>query len=352
VRQPGSEDTIRVSRTIIRYVMCSKEAILSADATLDARLQTSQSIAALRLRSVMCAPLLDSEGRPLGVIQLDTLEQQKKFLPTDLEVLASVAVQAGVAIHNAQLHEHALRQKALEQDLSLAYRVQKGFLPQRRPEYPGYEFYDFYEPANHVGGDYYDYILLPDGRTAVVVADVVGHGFAAAMLMANLAAEAKYCLASEAHPATALRKLNDRLRSIHTDRFVTLILAVLNPTTHEVTVVNAGHMPPIWRRVDGTLVELGTDKGGMPLGILEGYPYQQETIRLEPGDVLFMYTDGIHEAMNPAGEQYSLARVRRQLLAGGCGVRALSQALIADVRQFVSPAAPSDDMCLVGVTRQ
>lgn len=345
-------EPIRISRTIINTVMDSKEAILSTDAARDERLQLSRSIAALQLRSVMCAPLLDSEGTPLGAIQLDTQDGAKTFRPKDLEVLAAVAVQAGIAIHNAQLHEHALRQKEIEHDLGLAFQVQKSFLPQRRPQLPGYDFYDFYQPANHVGGDYYDYIALPDGRTAVVVGDVVGHGFAAAMLMANLAAEAKYFFASEASPAQALSKLNERLGSTHAERFVTFVAAVLDPAANQVTLANAGHCLPIWRRSNGELVEPGRDVVGLPLGIATGCPYRQETITLGDGEALFLYTDGINEAMSPEGEPYTIKRLIGHVGEYRGVLRTVGDAVISDLRQFVGSGSQTDDMCLVGLARK
>src|SRR5205085_1371889 len=145
----------------------SKEAILSADASTDQRFDQSESIADLRIRSVMCAPLVDNEGNALGVIQIDTGDQRHRFSQDDLDVLASVASQAAVAVDNAQLHEQALRQQAVERDLLLAHKVQRGLLPSQPPHIPGYHFFDFYEPANQVGGDYYDYIDLSGGRLAV-----------------------------------------------------------------------------------------------------------------------------------------------------------------------------------------
>jgi serine phosphatase RsbU (regulator of sigma subunit) len=351
-RKLGHDETIRISRTIVKHVMDSKEAILSHDVTKDDRLDMSQSIAELRIRSMMCAPLLDSEGNALGVIQLDTLDQRKRFQQEDLEVLASVAVQAGIAIHNGQLHDRTLRQKEIEQDLSLANEVQRAFLPMGPPDLEDYEFYDFYRPANHVGGDYYDYVSLPDGRTAVVVADVVGHGVAAAMMMAKVAAEAKFCLASESHPATAVIKLNDRISAMQVERFVTLIMVVLDPTKHEATIVNAGHMAPIWRRVDATLEEPGNELSGLPIGIMEGLTYDQKTIELSHGDMLALYTDGINEAMNPAGKQYTIEKVRKQLLNARGGIEDVGDAIVNDVLQHVGRGPQADDMCLVILRRK
>jgi phosphoserine phosphatase RsbU/P len=344
----GSEEAIRISRTIVRRVMESKEAVLSEDA-MSEWTDISQSIADLRIRSMMCAPLLDSEGKALGVIQLDTLDQRKQFRREDLEVLASVGVQAGIAIHNAQLHEQALRQIDLERDLALAREVQRAFLPDRPPSLSGYRFTSFYSPANHVGGDYYDYIALPDGRTTILVADVVGHGVAAAMMMAKVSAEAKYCLASENHPATAMSKLNDRITMLGIDRFVTVIMVVLNHDRHEATIVNAGHMAPLWRRADGTIAEPGSDLSGLPVGILSDLTFNQITIQLKPGDLLLLYTDGVNEAMNETGKQYTVARLKQKVAEGYQDLEALRQALTDDLHEFTGGGPQADDICFVGL---
>ena len=351
-RREGQDEMIRISRTIVRRVMDSKEAILSHDVTKDDRLDMSQSIAELRIRSMMCAPLLDSEGNPLGVLQVDTLDQRKRFQAEDLEVLTTVAIQAGIAVHNAQLHESALKQKELEQDLELAKEVQRAFLPQTRPQLPGYEFFDFYRPMIFVGGDYYDYIALPDGRTAVIVADVVGHGIAAAMMMAKVSAEAKFCLASESHPATAVTMLNNRLSAMQVERFVTFVAVVLDPIKHEATIVNCGHMAPIWRRGGAVIEEPGDDLVGLPLGIMEDLEYRQKTISLAAGDVLAMYTDGINEAMNPRGQQYTIDRLRTHVKDGGGQLQSIGETIVNGVLGHIGAGSQTDDMCLVLLQRQ
>ena len=145
--------------------METQEGILSADVMMDEEFNKAQSIADFRIRSMMCAPLIDSLGNSMGVLQIDTVKQSKRFQQEDLEVLLAVASQAGIAIDNAQMHESALRQRVIERDLELANEVQHGFLPDSRPDVAGYEFFDFYRPANQVGGDYFDYLRLPDGRS-------------------------------------------------------------------------------------------------------------------------------------------------------------------------------------------
>ena len=352
MRRANSDETIRVSRTISSHVMETKEAILSADAASDSRFEMSQSIADFRIRSMMCAPLIDGEGKAMGILQIDTMDQRQRFTEGDLELLVSTASQASIAIDNAQLHDEALKQRTMERDLELAREVQRAFLPEQPPEIAGYEFYSYYQAANEIGGDYFDYIPLSDGRMAVIVADVVGHGVAAAMLMAKLSAEARFCLASEADPAAAVSKLNTKMSRLQLDRFVTFVMSVLDPKTHEVTVVNAGHMPPMLRRADGSLEEPSTEEAGLPLGILEEFNYVAVTVLLGLNDSLTMYTDGIDEAMDRDGTQYTIDRMREVVKASDGAPQNIGDLLLTDVRKHLNGKPQDDDMCLVSIRRQ
>ena len=346
-RRADMEDQIRISRTIVNQVMQSQEAVLSADAANDSRFDSSQSIADLRIRSVMCAPLVDSDGNSLGVIQVDTADQRQRFQKDDLDVLASVASQAAIAVDNAGMHETALKQQALERDLELAHKVQRGLLPAAPPIVAGYSFFDFYEPANQVGGDYYDYIELSGNRLAVVLGDVSGKGVSAALLMAKLSGEVRYCLASESTPAAAINRINASFsRSGWQDRFVTFVLALLDADRNEITLVNAGHMPPLLRHSGGTVEEIGSDEAGLPLGVDADFEYEQYTRPFAAGDFLALFTDGISEAMNMAGDLYGLDRLAEQLATKPVPASGLGRLILDDVKRFVGGRPQSDDMCL------
>ena len=346
-RREEAADQIRVSRTIINGVMEGRQAILSADASTDSRFDMAQSIVDFQIHSMMCAPLVGSEDKVLGVIQIDTTDQRQRFDQDDLEVLASVACQAAIAVENAQLHEIAVQQASLRRELAIAYRVQQGFLPASPPDLEGYEFFDFYEPAKELGGDYFDYVPLSHGRLAIVVGDVSGKGVSAALLMAKLSAETRYCLVSEATPAAAVSRLNETFCGTRwEDRFVTMVLAVLDLAEHEVCIVNAGHMPPILRHPSGEIEAAGESIGGLPLGVASGIEYEQATVSLAPGDSLTTYTDGISDAMNVAQEFYGTERLETQLRGPANGVRELGQQIIDDVRRYVGSQAQSDDMCV------
>ena len=348
LRREDSNDELRISRTIVHQVIDTKEAVLSADASSDSRFEMSQSIADFRIRSMMCAPLIDGDGNAFGVLQIDTLDQRKRFQKEDLDVLASIASQAGIAIDNARLHEQALAQRELERDLELARRVQRGLVPERAPAVEGYDFFHFYESANQVGGDYFDYIPLSGGRYAIVVADVVGHGVAAALLMARLSSQVRFCLASGAEPGEALGQVNNAFGEIGIEgRFVTFWLGVLDPANHTLTVANAGHMPTMIRKADGEVNEIGDEKTGLPIGVMEDVEYDELTIELGAGNKVVMYTDGINEAASPTDELFSIERIRTRFSDTVDAVPSLGQSIIDDVRRFMSGAPQGDDMCLV-----
>ncbi len=346
-RHADKEDQARISKTIVQTVLNSKQAILSADAANDTRFDMSQSIADFRIRSMMCAPMVNSEDKALGVIQVDTTDQRQRFTEDDLDVLVGVANQAAFALENAQLHEIALKQQSIENELKLAHKVQQGLLPSAPPRIEGYHFFDYYLPANQVGGDFYDYIRLSGGRIGVVLADVSGKGISAALLMARLSSEVRYALVSEPTPAEAVRRINTNFcHSGWEDRFVTFVLAVLDPIKHELTLVNAGHMAPLLRRGPNSVVAIGDEITGLPLGVADGFDYEQMSFSLQPGDFVTLFTDGISEAMNITNELYGLERLEQQLAADAVSVGALGKQILDDVRKFVGTRSQSDDMCL------
>ena len=339
-RRPELVDAVRISRTIVQGVMATKEAILSADTSSDARFRASESIVDFHIRSVMCAPLVNGQGDVSGVIQIDTSDQRNRFTRDDLEVLAGVACQAAIAVENAELHETALRDQRRSRELEVAHDVLRGFLPQSPPRIAGYEFFDFYEPANELGGDYYDYIPLPGRRLAVVVADVSGKGIPASLLMARLSADVRYCLASEPTPAAAVAELNRVFMSAGwEDRFVTLLLAVLDPHRHEVTLVDAGHPPPYLYQQGKVLQAIDKADARLPLGVTGDAEYTQVSYGFSPGDRLALYTDGISEAMNARDELYGFQRLREQMDAAAPSVAVHGQGILRSVKQFVGDRA-------------
>ncbi len=347
-RRPGDEDNMRVSRTIVEQAMEGKQAILSADASTDERFSMAQSIADFQIRSLICAPLISNDGAPLGVIQIDTRNQLSRFTDQDLQVLAGVANQASIAMDNARLHEDAVKQRALQRDLEVANQMQHALLPSKSPQVPGYHFFEFYESAYLVGGDYYDYVMLPEDRFAVIVGDVAGKGVSAAILMAKLSGDVRFWLAREPDAAKAMGEINASFSSHGwDDRFVTMVIAVVDPRSHTLTLVNAGHMPPMLRDTNGNVIEIGGDQAGLPVGVIDDYVFESYQRELEPGDFVTIFTDGFSEAMNSRRDLYSIEKLAEVIGNNEIGPHDLGQHVLNDVRRFAGDFPQSDDMCLV-----
>lgn len=344
------DDTVemRFSRTIVQQAMDSQTAILSADAATDERFNMAESISDFEIRSLICAPMVNSAGESLGVLQIDTRDQRSRFTDQDLEVLAAVANQSAIALDNASMHERAVAQRALQRDLEVAHQMQHALLPNHPPVAEGYHFFQYYQAAQQVGGDYYDYIDLPGGRFAAVIGDVAGKGVSAAILMANLSSDVRFFLASEDDPAVALGKINAEF-SGHgwDDRFVTMILAVVDPHDHELILVNAGHMPPLLRTAAGAVAEVGGEEAGLPLGVVDDFQFGSYRRKFESGDFLIAFTDGFSEAMNSRRELFGLEKLAQ--ISGDPNVQRedLGEHILKEVRGFAGGFPQSDDMCLV-----
>ncbi len=350
-KRQDETETFRISRTIIKKVMESREAILSLDASSDDRFDSSQSIADFSIRSMICAPLCDGDGIAFGALQIDSTQGRGQFRDDDVDLLRGVAAQAGIVINNARMHEQALVQKEVEQDLKLATEVQAAFLPKSFPAGVGYRVSSYYQAANHIGGDYYDYIHLADGRVAIVVADVVGHGVAAAMFMAKLSAETRFCLASEPDVAIAIGRLNAEMCSLQVERFISFLLVVVDPTSETATIVNAGHMAPIVRRVaDGSIFEPGEEESGLPIAIDDSFTYESVQVKIEVGDLAVMYTDGINEAMDANDVEFGMDRMRALTKQLGDADKVRDR-IIDSVWKHVGDGIQFDDMCLVVLER-
>lgn len=336
-----------ISRRTASRVMSEGKAILMDDAPdADADMQ---SVFDFKSLSLMCAPLIGPSREPLGIIYIDTGNPHARFADHDLDVLETIATIAGQSVEFAGEHEAGVRIGRRKQELDTAKQVQRNFLPQQRPVLPGYQVFDYYLAAEEIGGDYFGYIPLPDGRLALAVGDVAGKGVSAALLMAHLCSEVRFCLTTNPTPAQAVGQLNYNLSAEALNyRFVTFVLCVLDPHNHRLTVVNAGHMPPL-RRCGATAAveEIGVSVGGLPLGCDVQKGYAQAEIDIAPGDVIVLFTDGVTEAMNTEGQVYGLPAVREVIAQGPADVTPLGEALVYDVKRFGQGRLQSDDICIV-----
>ena len=339
------------SRTIARQVMDSGQSLLCVDAADDTHLSSSQSIADADIRSVMCAPMKGSDGKSLGVIHLDRRSITQPFVMDDLELLACVATISGQTVENNLLHDEHLKAQLQDQELQLAADLQRTLLPTSVPILEGYEIAQHYQPANELGGDYFDHFALPDGRYAVAIGDVAGKGTAAALLVASLFASVRAVLAFESQPATAVERLNRTLASVvKTGRFITFFLAILDQKAHTLTMTSAGHVAPLLYR-KGKVHAPNGNHFGCPLGIDTDLRYEQVCIQMRPLDTLLLITDGVTESRNEAGELFGVDRVGAALRAGAMSAESAIQSVLKSVADFSDHDRPHDDTCLVALHR-
>jgi phosphoserine phosphatase RsbU/P len=337
-------DPLTLSQTALDLVMTRGYGLLSTNDPADLDNLSGLS------RTILSVPLLDRDGQSIGIIQLVSQPGQGRFRPDGLDLLAAVAVPIAVTIENNRL----LRTKA---EWAAAGEIQRALLPRRRPFAPGYVSWEHYEPAQEVGGDYYDYIPIQPAevgpgvawsRWAVAEGDVVGKGMPAALLMSSLSSEVRHFVRTEANPARVVERLNRHFFEAEIlDRFITFLLVIVDAQNHRITVVNAGHLPPLLRRSSGQVEVLGEDEGGPPLGVNPDHAFQSFTTDLNPGDVVVMFTDGVSEATDSRNRQFGSLAIRKTLADAPQTVPEVGEAILKAVRVHASGRPRSDDIALV-----
>jgi sigma-B regulation protein RsbU (phosphoserine phosphatase) len=304
-------------------------------------------------RHLLAVSIETDQGRQ-GLLVVGDKESRQGVGPfgqADRRSLALFANQAAIAIQNAFLHREALEKQRLEREAELAAEIQRRLLPRTAPALAGYEISGWYRPARHVGGDYYDFVQLPDGRLAFVVADVTGKGMPAALTVSTLHSALRLLLERQPLDTELVAGLNRHLcAASSSNRFVTFFLAALEPADGALPYVNAGHNPALIVQRDGGVTRLGAS--GMPLGLFEAADYSFGEARLGPGELLVAYSDGITECTSPEEEEFELERLERLVQAHRDEpLPAIVDAVDQAVLDFAGDAAQGDDQTLVLVRR-
>ncbi len=347
-RREGEDATVKLSRTILNAVLDEKKAILSADAASDSRFDASESISALTIRSMMCVPMLDLQGEPVGAINIDTQNPMMQFKNEDLEIMVAVAGQAALSYESARLLQSFVDKQKQDSEMNIARNVQQALLPEALPDLPGYSFFTFYESAQAVGGDYYDVIPTRDGKYWLAFGDVAGKGVPASLVMSRMSSVVRSTSEFVTDAGEAVSSINDHMCAKAVEgRFVTFVLTILDTENHTISVVNSGHMSPIFRKADGTIEEFDDDSIGLPIGVLEGYPFETRSRTLEPGETVVLFTDGVSEAMNHESELYGMDRLREFISKNSADVEELGKAIREDVRKHADGRPQNDDITLM-----
>ena len=304
-----------------------------------------------RTKSVLCMPMTTRKGELIGVIQVLNKADGGVFLEQDEVLLEALCTQAGVAIVRARLTEAFLEKQRIEESLKLAADIQMGMLPSTFPAFPERKDFDLYAgiiPAKEVGGDFYDFFLIDKKHLCFVIGDVSGKGIPAALFMALTKTQIKASSSRRRTPGDVLfRANNDLCHENESGMFCTLFYGILDTETGEVTYANAGHNPPYLVPPDGETSQIEIT-GGIALGVMDEMPYETSTLTLSKGDSIYLYTDGVNEAMNEKDEEYSYERLETFLNDRKNGsVSETVDASLDSVKVFAGSAPQSDDITVL-----
>lgn len=321
---------------IIGHVAATKKIYYSPDVTKDPYYKVSEE----STRSEVDIPLMIKD-RLIGVFSIQHNEKYA-FDSERIELLETLASHISIAIENARLFSSVKKEhERIASELNEARKIQHNLFPHTPPLVPGFNVSGVCIPCLEVGGDWFDYIPLDDGKTGIVLADVSGKGMGAALLMSSTRSILRLVAEQNLSPSDVLKKVNELLiKDFPTSKFVTMIYTVLDPVNKSLVVANAGHLHPIIKR--GTIPELLETNSGLPLGIAK-YDYTEMKIKLDKGDRLYLYTDGITEALNKSAEEFGVERFLKLLNNETADINNI----IKEVQEFSENNSNSDDITLV-----
>lgn len=345
-----AHQTIHVSQSIINMVVEKHSSVLISDTLADTRFKAQESIIKLNIHSAMCVPLWNNRDI-IGIIYTDRTSLPKPFSQADLRLLTLMSNLAAVKIENARATEISMEIQKMEKELQLASNIQKDLLPKINPSSNKFDIAGANIPCQQVGGDYYDFIKINPGHLGITIADVSGKGVASSLLMASLRA----ALHSELHTGYDLEimagKLNNFVhRTTNINSFITFFFCDLNEATGELEFINAGHNPPTILTKKGKIKHL--ESSGLCLGMFPDTQYESESIKLEQGEILLLFTDGFTESRNKDNQEYQETGLLSALKKNKAKSAAeILDALYSELDQFCEGTDPMDDRTLVVVKR-
>jgi serine phosphatase RsbU (regulator of sigma subunit) len=347
----SAEGGLAISRTIADAVIRQQQAVMTTDAQMDDRFGSAESVIMHDIRSAMCVPLWNNK-EVIGLIYVDTLGGAHRFSRVDLEALTLVANVAAVKIDNVRLFQQEQRMKEMERELRAAAEIQQRLLPAAPPELSGYELFGYNRPCFAVGGDYFDYLMRDERTLSFAIGDVSGKGLSAALLMASIQASFHAHTSTPKPVAELVSQLNRVVcRNSAAERFSTFFYGEVDIASGALRFCNAGHNPPLLVRAGDGSTEL-LSGGGMILGFDPDVPYSTHEARVEPGDLVVAYSDGVTESMNSANEEFGEERLIDAVRdCGAISVEQIYKRIDGAVDEFVGEADPFDDYTLVLLRR-
>ena len=335
-----------ISTAVRDRVLNSGASVLVRDTSIDAAFRERRSIVEQNIRTLMAVPL-QTQHQIIGIIYVDSPSLLREFTRDDLSVLTVMANVAAIRIEQTRFAEIEQARQLLARDLEQAAEIQRGLLPARAPRIRNLDIAGHNAPCRTVGGDYYDFFPYGESRVAMVLGDVSGKGMPASLLMMGLQARVQVLIEEPKNLADVMTRLN-RITSTNcpVNRFITFFICLLDGETGDLTFCNAGHNPPMIVRASGGREQL---KGGGPvLGILPTIEYSDHKVKLEPGDCLVIYSDGVTEAADTHGEEFETDRLCETVARHRTEPSAMIvQQVNQRVAEFRGGAPQSDDITLI-----
>jgi serine phosphatase RsbU (regulator of sigma subunit)/anti-sigma regulatory factor (Ser/Thr protein kinase) len=345
---PAIAVDIAESDPLLAYLQSAPGPVEVAKLELD-----SPAVRALREAGVALVVPLVSQGELIGTLNLGPRLSEQEYSTDDRRLLTTLAAQAAPAIRVAQLvreqaHEAAERER-LDQEMRVATLIQQQFLPRELPRLPQWQIAAYYGPARAVGGDFYDFIEMRDGRIGIAVGDVTDKGVPAALVMARTHSILRAEASRSDSPGEILARANALLEPEMPARmFVTCLFAILDPATGRIVMANAGHNLPYIRTDDGVIELRAT---GMPLGLMPDIRYEETEGIIAPGSNVLLYSDGLVEAHDPSQQMYGFPRLREEMATDDAGSELLDR-LLDTLHRFTGPDwEQEDDITLVTLRR-
>ena len=349
-------ETIEPNEGILGEVAASGRGVLIKDALKDPRI-IKHDDESLKIRSFMVVPLI-FRGQLSGVLAVANPISGRAFTDTEFSLAKSLGEQCALALQNAEAVSALLMRNKLEFDLRLASSIQRYLLPENLPQTDSLEFAVKYLPQQLIGGDFYDFFKLPHGKIGVVIGDVSGKGIPAAILMALCQTKLRYIAMSGKSPAQTLCLLNSEMvHAMRSDMFITIIYLVIDPKSGEARFARAGHEPPLLARADSDEAAQPLKSSGMALGMVSEELFDEvmedASFKMNSGDVLVLYTDGLTEAANPEGGEFTAKKLAQTISTlRSRNANDLNDEIIKSVEAFMGPGNKyGDDLTLLTVKR-
>ena len=346
-QEVDAEIEVKVGSGIAGTVADTGKVIDIPDAYKDPRFDRSfDAQLGFKTRDIYCMPVQNRNGDTVGVLQL--LNRSHTMTRSDEDFLSGISVHIGVAVENASMHQQILEKKKIEQQLELAREIQQAFHPNLPEEHGGVGITGSSDMCYEIGGDYLSFFRLSQGRFIVMLGDVSGKGIGAALVMTSVHAMCR-ALVRHVHALERITSvLNDMLlESTQSRSFLTLMMAVVDPLKNKVHLINAGHNPPLL--VDGSgIVRMLEEGGGPPVGLFAGLTHSRETIDVEPGSVLVLYTDGVSEAEDENQEEFGTDRLSVVVSRNSKkSSKEIHTAIRDALREFVGETPANDDSTMM-----